>query len=151
MRRLKTHSQFRAVLDGPRIASTAHFALHQCDLTNVGLRPAPTLAHDDGIEAPDPASPQGPVMGAMVPKRWAKRAVTRNMIKRQIYNVGATFGSDLSSAAYVVRLRAGFDRQRFVSASSVALKNLVREELIALFSHPQARRGGVAGALARQP
>jgi ribonuclease P protein component len=76
-------------------------------------------------------------MGAMVPKRWAKRAVTRNMIKRQIYSVGAQAASALPRAAYVVRLRATFDRQQFVSASSVALKNAARQELLALFALAQ--------------
>ncbi len=73
----------------------------------------------------------------MVPKRWAKRAVTRNMIKRQIYSLGAQAASALPRAAYVVRLRAGFDRQQFVSATSDALKRAVRQELLALFGYAQ--------------
>jgi ribonuclease P protein component len=71
----------------------------------------------------------------MVPKRWAKRAVTRNFIKRQIYNVSSEFESVLPVAAHVVRLRSGFDRSRFVSASSDALKTAVRGELLQLFSN----------------
>ena len=78
-------------------------------------------------------SQSGVWMGAMVPKRWAKRAVTRNAIKRQIYNVSAEFESILSVRAYVVRLRAGFDRSTFVSANSSALKEAVRVELQELF------------------
>lgn len=73
----------------------------------------------------------------MVPKRWAKRAVTRNAIKRQIYNVSAEFESLLDGCAHVVRLRAGFDRAHFVSASSEALKVAVRAELLKLFSRVQ--------------
>jgi ribonuclease P protein component len=72
-------------------------------------------------------------MGAMVPKRWAKRAVTRNTIKRQIYTVSADFEPDLSNRAHVVRLRASFDRAQFVSATSEALKASVRAELRQLF------------------
>jgi ribonuclease P protein component len=64
-----------------------------------------------------------------VPKRWARRAVTRNAIKRQIYNVGAASETLLPPAAHVVRLRAGFDRKEFVSASSERLKAAVRAEL----------------------
>lgn len=79
-------------------------------------------------------------MGAMVPKRWAKRAVTRNAIKRQIYNVSIDFESTLSEAAHVVRLRAGFDRSHFVSATSEQLKTAVREELQQLFSKVSADR-----------
>jgi ribonuclease P protein component len=75
-----------------------------------------------------------PWIGAMVPKRWAKRAVTRNAIKRQIYTVTQAFEARLPAAAHVVRLRAGFDRVRFVSATSDALKQAVRGELHELFA-----------------
>lgn len=70
----------------------------------------------------------------MVPKRWAKRAVTRNAIKRQIYTVSQAFEARLPAAAHVVRLRSGFDRARFVSATSDALKQAVRGELQELFA-----------------
>jgi ribonuclease P protein component len=73
-------------------------------------------------------------LGAMVPKRWAKRAVTRNAIKRQIYNVSADFEPKLSVRAHVVRLRASFDRAQFVSATSDVFKASVRAELQQLFS-----------------
>ena len=79
----------------------------------------------------------------MVPKRWAKRAVTRNTIKRQIYSVSTQFSRQLSPHAHVVRLRAAFDRKEFVSATSEALKAAVRAELLELFTrasaHPQLR------------
>ena len=68
-------------------------------------------------------------LGAMVPKRWARRAVTRNAIKRQIYTVSAAPDAGLPRAAHVVRLRAAFDRKEFVSASSDKLKGAVRAEL----------------------
>lgn len=70
----------------------------------------------------------------MVPKRWAKRAVTRNAIKRQIYTVSAQFEPHLGIAAHVVRLRATFDRAEFVSATSERLKAAVRAELLSLFA-----------------
>ena len=73
-------------------------------------------------------------MGAMVPKRWAKRAVTRNAIKRQIYNVSLQFEDDLLAAAYLVRLRAGFDPRMYASAASSALTLAVRRELLDLFA-----------------
>ena len=76
----------------------------------------------------------------MVPKRWARRAVTRNAIKRQIYNVATGFEPCLLQAAHVVRLRAGFDRKQFVSASSDLLKQAVRAELLQLFERATAPR-----------
>jgi ribonuclease P protein component len=70
----------------------------------------------------------------MVPKRWAKRAVTRNLIKRQIYSVANRYESRLPKVAHVVRLRAGFERTQFTSASSDELKTAVRSEIELLFS-----------------
>ncbi len=72
-------------------------------------------------------------LGAMVPKRWARRAVTRNTIKRQIYAVSAGFQAGLPERAHLVRLRSGFDKKLFPSASSEALKASVRQELLQLF------------------
>jgi ribonuclease P protein component len=152
VQRLKTHSQFQAVLAGQRIASTAHFVLHRRSVTDFGWRPASQHAARTGLDAAESPSPHAFVIGAMVPKRWAKRAVTRNMIKRQIYSVGAQAASALPCAAYVVRLRAGFDRQQFVSASSVALKRAVRQELLALFASVQRPgRSGFAPQPVLQP
>ncbi len=71
-------------------------------------------------------------IGAMVPKRWAKRAVTRNAIKRQIYTVSAEFSHLYPQAAFVVRLRSSFSRTEFVSAVSDLLKQAVRAEVQAL-------------------
>lgn len=68
----------------------------------------------------------------MVPKRWARHAVTRNAIKRQIYTVCADFPQDYPHAAFVVRLRREFTRTQFVSASSAQLKQAVRTEVQAL-------------------
>ena len=78
-------------------------------------------------------------VGAMVPKRWAKRAVTRNAIKRQIYNVCADAHTVLDLAAYVIRLRTAFDRRLFTSATSDALKTAVRLELQQLFAVQAAK------------
>ncbi len=79
----------------------------------------------------------------MVPKRWAKRAVTRNTIRRQIYSVSSEQTIAGSGSAQVVRLRVGFDRGVFVSATSQALKKLVRQELTQLFAYAARREGKV--------
>jgi len=78
-------------------------------------------------------------LGAMVPKRWAKRAVTRNALKRQIYAVSDLYQALLPVAAYVIRLRSSFDRVQFVSASSDALKMAARAEIHQLLD--RATRG----------
>ncbi len=135
MLRLKTRPQFQATLNGGTVARTPHFALHRLELSPVqDLRNvadgSPAVV---GYVAAPLISPGAVWVGAMVPKRWARRAVTRNAIKRQIYGVAAAFEPRLVSAAHVVRLRSSFDRKQFVSASSVLLKMTVREELHALF------------------
>jgi len=88
-------------------------------------------------------------LGAMVPKRWARRAVTRNTIKRQIYNVGASYESQMLQAAHVVRLRTAFDRKQFVSATSDELKKAVRAELQQLFAQAAKRSGAAAKPVAQ--
>ena len=74
-----------------------------------------------------------PAVGALVPKRWAKRAVTRNTIKRQIYHVSLLFETQLAPGAHVVRLRSAFDTKQFPSATSAPLRAALRQELIGLF------------------
>lgn len=146
MQRLKTHSQFQAVLAGQRIASTAHFMLHARSLVDIGWRPAMRIAQSADTESTPPETLHASVMGALVPKRWAKRAVTRNMIKRQIYSVGSI--AALPRSAYVVRLRAGFDRKQFVSATSDMLKRQVRQELQVLFGNAHPGRIGSSPVVA---
>ena len=77
----------------------------------------------------------------MTPKRWARRAVTRNAIRRQIHAIGQAFEPRLPCAAHVVRLRAGFDRKVYTSAWSEPLRQQVRAELLQLFE-----RAAAAGA-----
>lgn len=136
MQRLKTRPQFQATLAGATVARTAHFAMHRLVLSSAAASQPP----DEGAFAPKPLMAFGDVwLGAMVPKRWARRAVTRSAIKRQIYSVASSFEPQMPPAAHVVRLRAAFDRKVFVSASSDALKSAVRAELHALFE--RANRG----------
>ena len=78
-----------------------------------------------------------PWIGALIPKRWARRAVTRNAIRRQIYAVSSDPAVSLSHAAHVVRLRSAFDQKKYPSASSAALKQAVRGELQQLFARAQ--------------
>ena len=134
MQRLKTRAQFQAVMAGSTVSRTAHFALHR-----LGLAASAPQTTGPGSEGPAAlfavlCDVREPWIGALIPKRWAKRAVTRNTIKRQIYTVSQNFETQLPAAAHVVRLRAGFDRVQFVSATSEALKRAVRGELQELFA-----------------
>ena len=60
-------------------------------------------------------------LGAVVPKRHARRAVTRSLLKRQIYAAAERHRAHLRRGLWIVRLRAPFDRPQFASAASDAL------------------------------
>ena len=72
-------------------------------------------------------------LGLVVPKRHARRAVTRTLVKRQIRNVAAACARQLEPGLWVVRQRSPFDPKQFPSAASDALKEAARAELRALF------------------
>ncbi len=141
MQRLKTRAQFQAVLAGRPVSRTPHFALHQLSLPTAGSVAASAASPVPLLFVQPAAQPLQPWLGAMVPKRWARRAVTRNAIKRQIHAVSAGYQDRLPPAAHVVRLRAGFERSQFVSASSERLKRAVRLELQQLFERALAAAG----------
>ena len=131
MQRLKTRAQFDAVMAGTTVSRTPHFALHRTELAAPQKSPAgPEAARSQALFAVR----DEPWIGALIPKRWAKRAVTRNTIKRQIYSVSQAFEPRLPAAAHVVRLRSAFDRAQFISATSDALRQAVRGELQQLFA-----------------
>lgn len=118
---------------GPPVVKTAHFALHMAAAPLALKTPEGAPAPVGVLSRPLFTGP-GPWVGVVVPKRWARRAVTRNLIKRQIYALAQERLLALPCAAMVVRLRSGFDRQQFVSAASDTLKGAVRTELQMLFA-----------------
>ena len=127
MQRLKTRRQFQAVLAGTIVAKTTHFVLHRNELQ---VKSVPDQLHLSNAAVLFSVSDMW--IGAMVPKRWAKCAVTRNTIKRQIYTISADFSQHYREAAFVVRLRRSFLRTEFISARSEQLKLAIRTELQAL-------------------
>jgi ribonuclease P protein component len=129
VQRLKNRAQFEAAMAGGTVSRTPHFVLHRAPLD------APSASTGPGSERPQGlfAVRDEPWVGAVLPKRWAKRAVTRNGMRRQIYAVSESFAARLPAAAHVVRLRTDFARAQFPSAWSDALKAAVRGELQQLF------------------
>jgi ribonuclease P protein component len=125
VQRIRHKAQFDAVLKAPPCVKTPHFALHLVERES----------------APEGLFPEEAAwLGVMLPKRWAKHAVTRNTLRRQIYAVGRDPATDLPHAAMVVRLRCGFSRQQFLSATSDALKRAARLELLHLLGAGLAAR-----------
>jgi ribonuclease P protein component len=125
--RLKTAEQFAAALDASKQKSSgggvwrsAHFVLHIAPISSLTTLSQP------------PLSAARPIIGVICPKRWAKRAVTRNTFKRQIYAVTHELATELPAACLVLRLAASFSREEFTSATSAKLKMAVRQELLDL-------------------
>lgn len=78
-------------------------------------------------------------LGLVVPKRHAKRAVTRTLLKRRIRAAVAQVSAALSPGLWVVRLRTPFDRQEFISAASDRLARVATDELATLMATAVAR------------
>ncbi len=79
-------------------------------------------------------------LGMVVPKRHARRAVTRTVLKRQIRDAAAVQDrAGLAQGLWVVRLRSTFDRVAYPSASSEALKLLAAQELARMFADAALR------------
>ena len=78
-------------------------------------------------------------LGAVVPKRHARRSVTRSLLKRQIRAVVDAHAAALANGLWVVRLRAPFDRTLSPSAASTALKRVARAELDGLIGNAAQR------------
>jgi ribonuclease P protein component len=146
--RLAVSKDFERVLAGRSRAATIHFAVHHLAAVASAPRPAPAqsgpdeLSTIDGLDEPLPVEDL-PVtdllraaswIGAVVPKRHARRAVTRSLIKRQIYAASERHRDKLAPGLWIVRLRSPFDRTRFASAASPALRRTARAELDALFA-----------------
>ena len=107
-----------------RQIKTAHFVLHQWQderepNTGPGFEKTPALL-------------LGQRLGVVVPKRLAKKAVTRNLIRRQVKAVLQQEQVHLPPALYVVRLKTPFSNREFISAASRALQQAVRAELVLL-------------------
>lgn len=73
-------------------------------------------------------------LGLVVPKRHARRSVTRNLIKRQIREEARARRARLPAGQWVVRLRAPFDPRQYPSAASAELRVAARRELAQVFA-----------------
>jgi ribonuclease P protein component len=74
----------------------------------------------------------------LVPKRHAKRAVTRNLIRRQMREALRGDAGLPPQSKVLIRLRAAFDGRSYPAAASSALRNAVRQELATLLAPRRA-------------
>lgn len=140
--RLVASVDFERALQQPGVARTPHFAMHHLDRPSPGkLSTKMGRTGSQSVDKPLPAvdEPQQ-WLGAVVPKRHAKRAVTRSLVKRQIRAAAARAAGSVGHGVWVVRQRAPFDRATYPSARSAALTRALRSELDALFASAAERR-----------
>ncbi|MFG6460803.1 ribonuclease P protein component [Roseateles sp. DXS20W] len=155
--RIQRPVDFERVLARPSRSRSAHFALHHLSATpapsawnaaqlrtaRAELSTGDTQPAHSPVEHAPPAEPSSAVegcwVGLVVPKRHAKRSVTRQLLKRQIR---AAFAErpGMPPGLWVVRLRSPFDRQKFPSAASDALRAAARAELAQLLDRVLAPR-----------
>lgn len=150
---------FQRVLSTPPRVRSAHFSAHHVSVCPsapakpVSKRPklASTgeLSTGNALGCPplvddSPASVvamlAGCWLGMVVPKRHARRAVTRNVLKRQMRTLMQLHAPLLAPGLWVLRLKAPFDRQQFTSPASDALRTAAHDELALLLQRAAARR-----------
>ena len=149
VRRLQQTSDFAAVLTRPIAATSTHFAMHWkptilIEPRQAGPSPAANAlstrwvsvrAHSVDNYSSEPLDIEASRtlwLGVTVPKRFARNAVTRSLIKRQIRTAMERCAPHLVAGMWIVRLRHGFDRVNYRSAASDGLRNDVAAELDAL-------------------
>ena len=134
------------------VARSEHFALHHLDngapdpiVTAMSAASRP-FSQEASHAAPLLDRPLGPTrprtgasFGVIVPKRWAARAVTRNMIKRHARSLAEAALPQRDGAVYLLRLRKAWPKQRFTSAASSAWSDEIRQQLFRLFSGLESR------------
>lgn len=98
---------------------------------------------DQGLPELVDGAPASVWLGLVVPKRHARRSVTRNLMRRQIRACVERHRARLAMGDWVVRLRKGFAVERFPSAGSVVLAVQVRDELEQLMARASRTQPGV--------
>ena len=142
--RLVNKADFERLLGARHWARSAHFAVHHLPAppTRTVWRrtegAAAELSTDPAPIDPQPVDrlPEGQWIGCVVPKRHARRAVTRNLLKRQVRGAFERHAAALPAGLWLVRLRQPFAVADFPSARSAALVTAVRSELDGLLTRP---------------
>jgi ribonuclease P protein component len=150
MDRIVHKADFERVLATRSRARSTHFSLHHLVGAPVSRVWQPKVPiHTDLSTGPAPSCPQavddsaapapeGLWFACVVPKRHARRAVTRTLLKRQVRSAFERLGSRLPAGLWLVRLRAPFAKPAFISARSTVLAVASRQELESLLTRALA-------------
>jgi ribonuclease P protein component len=148
--RLRRPADFESVLATPVKARSAHFAAHHLPRCPAAGGSRPGGPHQTKLSTGHSASCPQAVddtldealrawwFGVVVPKRHARKATTRNLLRRQIRGAMARHHAQLAHGMWLVRLRSSFDAQRYRSAAPRALGAAARDELDRLLTRAAA-------------
>jgi ribonuclease P protein component len=159
-------ADFQRALGTRPLSRTAHFVLHAL------LKAEPDTPVQAKLSTSEPSLTEVPVddlsvdvfrLGLVLPKKQARRSVTRSLIRHQArealrrhgqaahqVHVASADGARLEG--WVLRLRAPFDRATFPSAASAALSAAVRAELDELWLRvAKPKSGGARSAPSSRP
>jgi len=146
--RIVKSADFERVLAAAAKLRSEHFAVHHVPgcpsppAKPARLRSKMELSTVDApteVMAVDDSVPAERWLGLVVPKRHAKRSVTRSLFKRQIRAAMGRHAHALAGGLWVVRLRAPFAKAAYPSAASTALQRVARAELDRLFADAARR------------
>ena len=120
---------------------SAHFAVHHLAAAEAPVaeakqqsvaRKLSTGLVDQPVHNVDDSPARAPsewLLGLVVPKRHARRAVTRSVLKREMRAAFRRGVSGLEPGEWLMRLRSPFDPKAFPSAASRPLMLVARGEL----------------------
>lgn len=151
-------ADFQQALGTRPVARSAHFTVHFAVPSLARRRP-----RDKGVALLEPDLSTGPTdevvepvdevrthhrvwrLGLVLPKRMARRSVTRSLIKHQARQLWREFAPALEQSGWlngdrpagnwVLRLKAPWPVKDFPSAASEPLRQAVRAEILAMLRH----------------
>jgi ribonuclease P protein component len=136
-------ARFESVMAVRPIARSAHFMVHHLATKKLSTGNVPPLSEavDESVDNSVDNNAEMPALrlGLVVPKRHARRSVTRTLVKVQIRAGIRRHLDSLVAGDWVVRLRAPIDRKQFPSARSEMLAALLHAEIDALLGDAARR------------
>jgi ribonuclease P protein component len=148
--RLSRPADFEAVLAAPVKARSAHFAAHHLpqsprsrvgttqDANAIELSTGGSEGCTQTVDDRREQTPNAWWFAVVVPKRHARKATTRNLLRRQARGALIRHHARLARGMWLVRLRSPFDTRVFKAAASAALRGAARTELDALLMRAAA-------------
>jgi len=123
---MQSAESFQRALGTKPAARSEHFMLHHVATGAATLHSSKLSTGPEPMPSP---AVEDLRVGWVIPKRQARRAVTRNLVRRQVRAAFDRHALALPGGDWLLRLRAGFDKTAFASPASDALRAAVRAEL----------------------